>query len=165
MAEAATSAGAKPKAAKPAAGFEIPRFEAPKFDMPKLEVPAAFREIAEKGVAQAKDNYDKLKAAAEEATDVLEETYANVAKGATEYGLKMIEAARANTNAAFDFVSELMAVKSPSELIELSTAHARKQFESMTAQSKELTALAQKLATESAEPLKTGVSNAFKKVA
>ena len=42
--------------------FEMPKFDLPKFDMPKLEVPAAFREIAEKGVAQAKDTYEKVKA-------------------------------------------------------------------------------------------------------
>lgn len=165
MAEATTTTGPKPKAAKPAAGFEMPRFEAPKFEIPKMEVPAAFREFAEKGISQAKDNYDKMKAAAEEATDVLEETYATATKGATDYGLKLIETARVNTNAAFDFFGELMAVKSPSEMIELTTAHARKQFEAMTEQSKELTALAQKVATDSSEPLKNGVSNAFKKVA
>ena len=56
-------------------------------------------------------------------------------------------------------------MKSPSELVELSTAHARKQFETLTAQSKELAALAQKVATETAEPIKTGVTKAMKKVA
>ena len=39
-------------------------------------------------------------------------------------------------------------MKSPSEFIEPSTAHARKQFEAMTAQTKELTELAQKVTTE-----------------
>jgi len=165
MADATTTTGAKPKAAKPAAGFEIPRFEAPKFDIPKMEVPAAFREFAEKGISQAKDNYDKMKAAAEEATDVLEETYATASRGAADYGLKLIETARFNTNAAFDFFGQLMAVKSPSEVIELATAHARKQFETLTEQGKELTALAQKVANDSSEPIKAGVTNAFKKVA
>ena len=47
-----------------------------------------------------------------------------------------------------------MTVKSLSEAVELSTAHARKQFEAVTAQTKELTALAQKVATETAEPIK-----------
>ena len=49
--------------------------------MPKMEVPAAFRELAEKGVAQAKDNYEKIKSAAEQATDVLEETYSDRLQG------------------------------------------------------------------------------------
>ena len=35
----------------------------------------------------------------------------------------------------------------------------------MTAQTKELTALAQKVATETAEPIKESVTSAFKKVA
>jgi phasin len=148
-----------------ASAFETPRFDLPKFDLPKMEVPAAFREFAEKGVSQAKENYEKMKAAAEEATDLLEETYASASKGAAEYGLLWIEAARHNANAAFDFYSELINVKSFSEAVELSTAHARKQFEAATAQSKDFAALATKVAAETAEPLKNGVSSAFRKVA
>src|SRR5689334_17035402 len=70
-------AKAKPAISGPAASaFEFPKFEIPNFEMPKLEVPAAFREFAEKGASQAKETYEKMKAAAEEATDVLEDTYA-----------------------------------------------------------------------------------------
>jgi phasin len=154
-----------PPPAAAAAGFEFPKFEMPKFEMPKLEVPAAFREFAEKGVSQAKENYEKLKAAAEEATDVLEDTYTTAAKGAADYGLKLIETTRVNTNAAFDFYTELMTVKSYSDVIELSTAHARKQFEAVTAQTKDLAALAQKVVVDTAEPIKGSVSKAFTKVA
>jgi phasin len=151
---------------KPVTGaFEMPKFEMPKFDIPKVEMPAAFREFAERGVAQAKDNYEKMKAAAEEATDVLETTYSTATKGASDYGLKVIDTARINTNAVFDFVSELMSAKSLSEVVELSSTHARKQFETLTEQSKELGALAQKVATETAEPFKNGVNKAFSKVA
>ena len=110
----------------------MPKFEMPKFEIPKVEMPAAFREIAERGVAQCKDTYEKMKAAAEEATDVLETTYSTATKGASDYGLKVIEAARTNTNAAFDFAGELMAAKTLSEVVELSSAHARKQFETLT---------------------------------
>lgn len=161
----ATNTTTKAKA-KPAAGaFDTPKFDLPKFDFPKMEVPAAFREIAEKGVSQAKESYEKMKAAAEEATDVLEETYATATKGSTEYGLKVLDAARANTNAAFDFFSEFITVKSLSEAVELSTAHARKQFETLTAQTKELASIAQKAANEAGEPIKNGVTKAFGKVA
>src|SRR6202011_3333628 len=162
---AAAPAKPKAKAAPIIPLFELPKFDLPKFDLPKLEVPAAFREIAEKGVAQAKDAYERVKVAAEEATDLLEDTYTTAAKGAADYNLKVIEAARANTNAAFDYARELLDVKSFSEVIELSTAHARKQFEAVSEQTKELAALAQKVATETTEPLKTGVTKAFRKVA
>jgi phasin len=162
----ATTIPAKVKPSKSAdSAFEMPKFEMPKFEIPKVEMPAAFREFAERGVAQAKDTYEKMKAAAEEATDVLETTYTTASKGASDYGLKMIETARTNTNAAFDFFGELIAAKSPSELIELSSTHMRKQFETLTEQSKEFGALAQKVATETAEPIKSGMNKAFSKVA
>lgn len=163
MAEA-TITTPKAKTSKPAmSAFEMPKFEMPKFEIPKVEMPAAFREFAERGVAQCKDTYEKMKAAAEEATDVLETTYSTASKGASDYGMKVIEAARTNTNAAFDFANELITAKTLSEVIELSSAHARKQFEALTEQSKELGALAQKVATETAEPIKSGMTKAFAK--
>ena len=126
-----------------------------------MEMPEAFREMTEKGVAHAKDTYEKAKAAAEQATELLKNTYTIAAKSSTDYNLKVLEIARTNTSSAFDYAQELLGVKSPAEFVELSTAHARKQCEAMTAQTKELAALAQKVTTEIAEPLKTGVTKAF----
>ena len=77
----------------------------------------------------------------------------------------MIEAARTNTNTAFDFAGKLMSAKSFSGFVELSTAHARKQFETLTSQSMELATPVQKVATETAEPVKESVNKVFKKVA
>ena len=122
-----------------------------KHEMPKfgsMEMPAAFREIADKSVAQARDTYEEAKAAVEEATGRLKDTYTTTAKGATDYNLKVIEIARTNTNTAVDYAGELLGAKSLSEFVDLSTTQARKQFEAMTAQSKELTELAQKVTTE-----------------
>ena len=104
--------------------------------------------VRRQGVAHAKDTYAKAKLASEGAADLLENTYTTVAKGATEYNLKLIEIARINTRTAFDYAHELLGAKYPSEFIELSTAHARKQFETMAAQTKELTEFAQKVTTE-----------------
>ena len=91
--------------------FEIPRFDLPKFEIPKMEVPAAFREFAERSVTQAKDNWEKMKAATEEATDLIEDSCATASRGAADYNLKLIEAARANTNATFDYAGRLLTVK------------------------------------------------------
>src|SRR5215468_3180328 len=82
MSEVSQAPKAKAKAGTPAASmFEFPKFEMPSFEMPHMEVPAAFRELAEKSVSQAKDTYERMKSAAEEATDVLEDTYATATKG------------------------------------------------------------------------------------
>jgi phasin len=145
--------------------IDAPKFEMPKFDIPSMEVPPAFREMAEKGIAQAKDGYEKFKSAAEEATSVLEDSYANASKGASEYGLKLIESARTNTNSAFDLFGSLLGAKSYAEVVELSTSYARTQFETMTAQMKDLSATAQKAGTETFEPLKEGFTSAVKKAA
>jgi phasin len=141
--------------------YGIPKLEIPKFELPNLQMPEAFREIVEKGVAQVKDTCEKAKAASEQAADLLQNTYVTTAKGATEYNLKLIEIARANTRAAFDYAHELLGVKSPSEFTELSTAQMRKQFDIASAQNKELCALAQRTATDAAESINTGVSKAF----
>jgi phasin len=121
-----------------------------------------FRQTAEKGVAQTKDTYEKAKVATEQATDILKDTYATVAKGATDYNLKIIEIARTNTNTAFEHAQKLIGAKSPLEFVALSTTHARKQFDTMIAQTKELTELAQKVTTEVTQPVKAGVAMAFK---
>jgi phasin len=164
-----TAAAAKAKATERAASsFVLPdggmsKFEMPKFNPPNMEMPVAFREMAEKGVEQTRDTFAKAKIASEEAADLLENTYEAAAKRATDYNRKLIGIARTNTRAAFDHIHELLGAKSPSEFIELSTAQMRKQFELVSAQNKELCALAQEIATEAAGTIKTGISKTFNK--
>jgi phasin len=136
------------------------------YEIPTMEVPAAFRELADKSIAQARDNYEKAKSAIEQAADQLKDMYTAAAKCATEYNLRVIEIARLNTNTAFDNANELVGAKSPSEFVDLSSAHARKQLEAMTAQTKELAELAQKVATEiAANDWRQGDNKASKNVA
>src|ERR1700674_4244790 len=134
------------------------------FDLPKVEVPEAFREFAEKGAAQTKEMYERMRVSTEEAAGLLENTFKTATTGATEFNRKVVENARANTNAFFDHAMALLGAKSPSEAIEISTAHVRKQFEAVADQTKELTALAQKVTTETTEPVKAGITKAFKNV-
>jgi hypothetical protein len=49
--------------------------------------------------------------------------------------------------------------------VELSSAHARKQFEALSAQSKELAELAQKVASDTAEPIRASANSGLSKVA
>ena len=156
-----TTATNKTKTTKHApSGYGISKFEMPKFGLPTTEMPEAFREMAEKGVAHVRDTNAKAKVACEQAADLLENTYSTVTKGAQDYNLKLIEIARTNTRAAFDYAQELLAVKSPSEFIELSTARMRDQLDIVTAQNNELFALARKVAADVAEPVTTGMSGA-----
>ena len=120
----------------------------PAFEIPKVEVPAAFRDLAEKNITQVRESYEKLKAAAEETTELVEQTFTAATKGVSDYNLKVVEALRANANAMFDLCASLAGVKSVSEVVEVSTAHARQQFDVVTAQAKDLSTLAQKVAAD-----------------
>ena len=159
-------AKAAPKA-ETAVGFEFPKFEIPKFEMPKFdvanldfsampqaEIPAVFREFAEKAVTQAKESFAKLKEAAEEATDAIEDTYETARAGLVELNGKSIDAVKANSDAAYGFAKSLLAVKTFAEAIELQSAFMRQQFEAISAQAKELQEVAGKVAADTAKPAK-----------
>jgi phasin len=102
-----------------------------------------------------------MSAATGEATALFKNSYSTAVKGAQDYNNKVLDFAQTNTEAAFGFAQKLTDVKSPSDFMELSTEHSRKQFETLTEQTKELAALAQKVTLATAEPLKTGVTKAF----
>jgi phasin len=147
------SAPAAPAASKPEkSGFEL---------LPKVEIPAEFRDMADKSVSQAKETYEKLTSVAEEATDVIKDSFSTGAKGASELGLKIIEATRESSNSIFDFATKLLNAKSLSEAVELSTAETRKQYEAVTAQTKELATMARKVAADTAEPVRESLSKVF----
>src|SRR6202451_4179827 len=97
-----------------------------------FEVPEQMRAFAEKGVSQARDSYAKFKDAAETHNSTIEAVFASASKGASEYSAKLMELMKGSATANLDFAQELIGVKTPSEALELWTAHAKKQFETFT---------------------------------
>lgn len=130
-----------------------------------FEVPEQMRAFAEKGVSQARDSYAKFKDAAETHNGTIEAVFTTASKGASEYSAKLMEIMKTNSTATLDFAQELLGVKSPTEAMELWTSHAKKQFEALTAHTKELAELTQKVAAETVEPIKASASKLFKPAA
>ena len=130
-----------------------------------FEVPESVRAFAEKGVSQARDNYAKFKDAAENQNSTIEAVFTSASKGASVYSSKLMEFMKANTTSTLDFAQELLGVKSPSEALELWSGHSRKQFETLNVQAKELAELAQKIAAETAEPIKANAAKYYKPAA
>lgn len=126
-------------------------------------LPGMFGALAEQGVARAQEGCEKIKAASEQVTEALRETYSTNAGSATSYGLKVIEISNANTAAAMDFFVQLLGSKSVTDVFALSTAQARKTFDAASAQNRELWELTQKLATEAGEPVRKNVARIFQK--
>jgi phasin len=130
-----------------------------------FEVPGAFRELAEKGVTQARENYDRFKEVADDTNGAIEAVFSAATKGANAYNAKLVDIAKANTNAMFDLAAALIGATTFNQAAELMTAASRTQIETLTAQSRELAELGQKVATETVEPIKATTAKAFKKVA
>ena len=131
------------------------------FDMPLFAMPEIFRELTEQGVVRAKENCEKMKGASGEIADILRETYSTNAKGAADYGAKVIEISGVNTNSAFDFFINLVEARSLPEIMKLSAMQGRKSVEVASAQNTELWQLAQKVAAETAEPIKKSFTRAL----
>lgn len=135
------------------------------FGLPLFALPGIFGGIAEQGAVRAKETCEKLKAASGEMAEILREAYSTNARGAADYGVKVIEMSGVNTSSAFDFLTQLVGTKSLSEAMQLSAAQSRKTFEITSAQNKELWELAQKLATNTAEPIKTSFARVLQTAA
>jgi hypothetical protein len=77
--------------------------------------------------------------------------FANTAGGTTEYSLLIADAVCVNANAMVEFASKLLRAKSLSEIVELSTAHARRHIETVTEQTKQLAGVTEKMARQKAK--------------
>lgn len=130
-----------------------------------FQVPEQVREFAEKGVSQVREGYAKFKDAAETHNGTVQAVMTTATRGATDLSSKMLEIAKTNTNASFDFAQDLFGVKSPTAALELWTSFTRKQVEAFTGQTKELAELTHKIVSETAEPIKTGASKMFQPAA
>jgi phasin len=133
------------------------------FDLPLLPGSELFRELAEQGAVRVREGCERMKAASGELSGIARDAYASNARGAADYGAKVIEISGQNADAAFDFLVHLLGSKSLAEAISVSAEHGRKNFAAVSAQNKELLELARKLATESAEPMKQGFAKVLQK--
>jgi hypothetical protein len=106
---------------------------------------------------------EKGKATAEKSARAVEQSYSATADNMRDYSLKMIDMAQANTEAVFEFVRQLASAKATSDLATVWTTHARKQFEMLSEQTRELAAIGQKMTGESVAPIARNVKQAFDK--
>ena len=95
-------------------------------------------------------------AAAEESTRAMGNGYFAAAKAVGDFNMKLIEMAQGNTMAALNFAQQVATAKGPADAANLWSSYARERFETLTDQSRELTALAQRLMTSTAWPIANG---------
>lgn len=151
---------AKTRAAKTAGTPKA--FPAEMFAVPSMEVPAGVREFAEKSIEQAKDGYARIKTVAEDATDMLEDSFQTSRQGMVEINMKALDAAKENTDATFGYVRDLLKVKSFAEAIEVQTAFTQARVDAALAQSKEFQGLFVKVAADATQPAKDVFTKSIK---
>lgn len=133
------------------------------FAKPFADMQEKVRAGTEKGIDQLRTQYAAMKTSAESATDNLELSLAAAHAGTREFNMKMLDLFRANTNAGFEHLQSLFAVKTLPEALKLQQDFAKTQIEALQANSKEVVELAKKVATDVAEPVKASIVLPFKR--
>jgi hypothetical protein len=111
------------------------------------------RRFADKTTMTARDTMHKGTAAAEEMTQAARQGFFAAAAAVGDFNVKLMQMAQGNTMAALNFAQQVATAKGPAEAATLWSSYARERFETLTDQSGELTALAQRVMTSTAEPL------------
>jgi len=124
------------------------------FSLPNFEVPELFRSFAEHSLTQTREAYARIKSAAEDATDILEDSMETTREGVREAQLKALELAKANAEAAFDLVKQLLTTTSVADAVQLQTAFARERFEALVDYSKDVQATLTKVGADASKPAK-----------
>lgn len=120
------------------------------------------RKPADKSMTIANKTFEKGRATVEQSSKAVEQSYWVTVENIRAVNVKMVDMTRANVEAVLDFSLEIATAKAPSDIVELWTTHAHKQFEMLSEQTKELAALAQKMAGEGAETVTRSFNQVFK---
>ena len=125
------------------------------------EMKEIVRKTTERTLEQTRAAYERMKTAAEDATGAIEATFTRTSLGFTEISTKTIDAFKANADAQFELVKALMGVKTPAEALTLQNDFLKTRLEVVKEQVAGITAVAQRVATEAAEPVKSSFGKAF----
>ena len=144
----------KARGAKPAAAEAEKIAAKDVFAFPTFEVPEIFRSFSEQGLNQTRETYARMKNAAEDATDVLEESIETARETFRDAQFKAIDLAKATTDATFDLYRQLLKTNSIGDALQLQTTFARARFEALVDYSKDVQATLTKVGTEASKPAK-----------
>lgn len=129
--------------------------------VPVANLQEMLRVATESSVERSKLAYERMRSSAEETTETLESAFKVASDGSTAISNKAIDLLRLNANSFFDLAKSLTEAKSLSDVVVLQTQFARTQFETFSAQAKEISGLVQKVATDTAAPLNAAAVRTF----
>lgn len=135
--------------------------KAPKAAQMAAEIPQDAADIARQSVDQAQAAFEKVSDFAHGGVQFFDATAGALKANVAELQLKAMEIAQSNTNAAFDHLRRLLAVREAGEILPLSQTFAAEQAKAFLHQVAEVNELALKFAAETAKPVQDGVVKSF----
>ena len=122
------------------------------------QVPEAVRALAEKGIAQIRENYERSKDAFDAVVESWERSFGASRQGAAALSRKVVDITQRNINSGFDLAKSLAGAKNLAEATELQAAYWRKQVGAVTAQAEEVRTLSTQVTVDVAEPINAQVT-------
>ncbi|MBZ8135448.1 phasin family protein [Afifella sp. IM 167] len=124
------------------------------FGLSQVEMPEAFRVMTERTLTNAREGYARVKAAAEETTDVLEDTVENARDGVLGIQYKALDQAKASSDASFDFARQMLGAATFADAVQAQSAFMRGRFEAMIDYSNEMRDLFTKVTEDTTRPVR-----------
>ena len=103
------------------------------------------QQFLDKPTTTARDTIQKSTAAVEQSTRSVERRYFGAANTARDFNMMFTELAQSNITATLNFAWELAAARNPTQAAAVCYYHTHKNYERLTEQLSQLTALAQRL--------------------
>ncbi|MEG6508690.1 phasin family protein [Methyloligella sp. 2.7D] len=126
-------------------------------------IPEGFRDMAEKAIAQSRENYEKAKDAMEDTVQAFEKSFDAYGQGASAFSQKLFEMAQTNMNTSFAFAKQLSEAKDFGEFAKMQQAFMQKQMETFSDQAGEIRTLSAKIAEDASAPIKSQFDRALAK--
>ncbi|RVC83917.1 phasin [Mesorhizobium sp. M4A.F.Ca.ET.022.05.2.1] len=119
------------------------------------------RAVADQSIEQSKEIFSKLSSDAETAQTAVKSTFEMARTTGNELLVRTLAALQANAEAGFTHLEALVAVKSPSEFLELQAAFLRKQIENSAEHAKAIQALMLRASEDVSKPIKDAFEKAW----
>ena len=124
-------------------------------DKTAFEIPEQMRAFADKSVDQAKKAFDDFMTATVKAVDKAEHSTKSIQEGAADINRQALSFLEQNIASSFEFAQRMVRAKTIEELSELQKSYLSKQVETAQSQTKGLTEMLGKVASETSKKVQS----------
>jgi hypothetical protein len=123
------------------------------------------REFAQIGVLKASESYEQISKAAQTASEQINGQVIEARDSAAKAGLKLLDIAKEDSDAAYAALRDLLAAKSPIEAFDISAKYWRGRLETRLVQAQDLGAFVRKSAEDAVRPVQERIEKFTKAAA